>query len=124
MGIYDVGYGGFGSFKSDYRISNIPKAPVEEVKKVEAPVETPKTRELDIQEVDNRSRSIDPNNVSLSFNKGNDFSYIGRDKDILGMDMKKAISDMKQDSILHEYNYFVGNSANVFKSDDGTVFAK
>lgn len=124
MGIYDVGYGGFGSFRSDYRINNIPKAPVEEVKPVEKPIEAPKPQ-LDIQEVDNRaSRSIDPNNVSLSFNKGNDFSYIGSDKDIAGLDMQKAISDMKQDSILQEYNYFVGSASNVFRSDDGIVLSK
>ena len=124
MGIYDVGYGGFGSFRSDYRISNIPKAPVEEVKPVEQLVEAPKARELDIQEIDNRPRSIDPNSVSLSFNKGNDFSYIGSDKDINGLDMQKAISDMKQDSILQEYNYFVGSASNVFKSEDGIVLTK
>lgn len=124
MGIYDVGFGGFGSFTSDYRINNIPKAPVEEVKPIEKPVEAPKTQELSIQEVDNRPRAIDPNSVSLSFNKGNDFSYIGSDKDIAGLDMQKAISDMKQDSILQEYNYFVGSASNVFRSEDGIVLAK
>ena len=103
MGIYNIGFGSFGSFQSDYRISNIPKANESVVNKPELSVnETPKTQELDIQAVDNRPRSIDPNSVSLSFNKGDDFSYIGTDKDIAGLDMEKAISDMKQDSILQE----------------------
>ena len=124
MGIYDVGYGGFGSFQSNYRISDIPKAPAAEIKPVEKVDVTPKANEISVSEIDNRPKSIDPNNVSLSFNKGNDFSYIGSDKDVAGLDMQKAISDMKQDSILQEYNYFVGNSNNVFRSDDGVVLAK
>lgn len=125
MGIYNIGFGSFGSFHSDYRISNIPKANESVVNKPELSVnEAPKTQELDIQAVDNRPRSIDPNSVSLSFNKGDDFSYIGTDKDIAGLDMEKAISDMKQDSILQEYNYFVGGRENVFSSEDGTVVAK
>lgn len=125
MGIYNIGFGSFGSFQSDYRISNIPKANESVVNKPELSVnETPKTQELDIQAVDNRPRSIDPNSVSLSFNKGDDFSYIGTDKDIAGLDMEKAISDMKQDSILQEYNYFVGGRENIFSSEDGTVVAK
>lgn len=125
MGIYNIGFGSFGSFQSDYRISNIPKANESVVNKPELSVnEAPKTQESDIQAVDNRPRSIDPNSVSLSFNKGDDFSYIGTDKDIAGLDMEKAISDMKQDSILQEYNYFVGGRENVFSSEDGTVVAK
>lgn len=125
MGIYNIGFGSFGSFQSDYRISNIPKANESVVNKPELSVnEAPKTQELDIQAVDNRPRSIDPNSVSLSFNKGDDFSYIGTDKDIAGLDMEKAISDMKQDSILQEYNYFVGGRENIFSSEDGTVVAK
>lgn len=124
MGIYDIGYGGFGSFTSDYRISNIPKAPVEEVKPVDKVTESPKAKEYEIQEVDTRARAIDPNSVSLSFNKGNDYSYIGSEKDIANLDMQKAISDMRQDSILQEYNYFVGSASNVFKSEDGIVLAK
>lgn len=125
MGIYDVGYGGFGSFQSDYRISNIPVAPkVEETKPVEAVTEVKAEPKVQIQEVDIRPRATDPNSVSLTFNKNDDFSRIGSDKDINNLDMQKAISDMRQDSILQEYNYFVGSSSNVFSSEDGVVLAK
>ncbi len=123
MGI-GTNYGGFNYFQSDYRINNIPKAePREAVKPVESVTEAPK-QSFDIQEINNAPRTTDPNSVSLTFNKGDDFSYIGSDSDIKILDMQKAISDMKQDSILQEYNYFVGNSANVFNSEDGTVLAK
>ena len=123
MGI-GTNYGGFNYFQSDYRINNIPKAePREAVKPVESVTEAPK-QSFDIQEINNAPRTTDPNSVSLTFNKGDDFSYIGSDSDIKILDMQKAISDMKQDSILQEYNYFVGNSANVVNSEDGTVLAK
>ena len=124
MGIYDVGYGGFGAFRNDIRIDNIPKVnevkPAEEVKPI---AEEPK-KSYEIQEVDLRPRSVDPGQTNLEFNRGNDYSYIGKTKDIESLDVAKAISDMQQDSVLQEYNYFVGSNGKVFSSEDGTVIAK
>lgn len=125
MGIYDVGYGGFGAFQSDYRINNIPKAA--EVKPLETVTEvnvSSEPKQLQVEEVTNRQKSVDPNEVSLSFNKNDDYSYIGKDKDIENLDMEKAISEMRQDSILQEYQYFVGNTNTVYASADGVVIAK
>ncbi len=125
MGIYDVGYGGFGAFQSNYRINDIPKAgQVEKIEPVKPVEETVKKPEILIEEVNKAPRSTDPNSVSINFNKGDDYSYIGSDKDITKLDIDKAISDMKQDTILREYNYFVGSAGNVFSSEDGTVLAK
>ena len=62
--------------------------------------------------------------MDRSRNKNNDFSYIGRDKDIQALDIQKAISDMKQDSILQEYQYFVGSARNIYQSEDGMVIPK
>lgn len=126
MSIYDVGYGGFGAFQNNFRIDNIPKVeqvkPIEEVKPAEPDKQQPKA--LDIVEVDDRPRRTDPNSVSLDFNKGNDHSYIGSTKDIEKLDVAKAISAMQQDSVLQEYNYFVGSSDKIFSSEDGVVIAK
>ena len=36
----------------------------------------------------------------------------------------KAISDMKKDSVLQEYQYFVGSSQSFMSSADGTVILK
>ncbi|MCR4756033.1 MAG: hypothetical protein K5868_11020 [Lachnospiraceae bacterium] len=125
MGIYDLGYGGFGAFQNNYRISDIPRVdvnkPVTPVEEVKEAVQSPK---IEIEEINKAPRSTDPNSVSLEFNKGNDYSYIGSTKNIEKLDVAKAISDMQQDSILQEYNYFVGSGANVFSSEDGTVIAK
>ncbi len=51
--------------------------------------------------------------ISLTFNKNDDYGYIGKDSSLESLDMQKAISDMQKDSILQEYQYFVG-SANGF----------
>ena len=141
MGITNIGFGAFGTFQSDYRINSIPKAEIaaKQVQKTDennrlndkTKVETSSQSEVaksnksyEILPVDNRPLATDPNSVSLNFNKGDDFSYIGSEKDIAKLDMQKAISDMKQDNILQEYNYFIGSSRNVYSSEDGVVLAK
>ena len=63
--------------------------------------------------------------ISITFNKEDDFGYIGRDKDIRSLDVEKAIDDMKKDQILQQYQYFVGSSRNIVsESEDGTVIQK
>ena len=47
--------------------------------------------------------------ISITFHKQDDFGYIGRDSDIHSLDVEKAISDMRKDQILQQYQYFVGN---------------
>lgn len=58
---------------------------------------------------DGRSRSVDLENISLTFNANEEGGTIGRDSNILNLDMQKAISDMKKDRILEDYQYFVGS---------------
>ena len=114
---------------SSYRISDIPALYLDDTAKAknaeaEKPEEKQQAAVLIEPVADNRPRSLDPNNVSLSFNKRDDFSYLGKEKDISLLDMKQAIADMKADTILHDYQYFVGSSRNVFDSEDGSVIAK
>lgn len=52
----------------------------------------------------------DLEDISLGFNKQDDFSYIGKDADIERLDMQKAISDMKKDNLFHQYQFFVRSS--------------
>ena len=77
-----------------------------------------------LERIDSRSKTADPESVSLTFNKESSFDYIGQDAPLRSLDMDKAISDMKKDSILQEYSYFVGNSSSLFGSEDGVVIAK
>ena len=121
----------YGGLYSNYRPVQIPIVDVAEVAKqdeqalkasenvVAAPVlETPVN--------DNRSRMADLDNISLNFNTGDDYSYIGSESDMATLDMEKLISDMKKDKVLEDYQYFVGstNTQNTFADNDGAVFLK
>ena len=113
-------------YMQDYRISDIPR--IDSVK--ETPAKTQENPEVTKPSVsiepieDRRPKSVDPNEVSISFNKNDDFGYIGKDKDLSLLDMEQAISMMRQDSILQDYQYFVGSSKDIFNSEDGRVIAK
>ncbi|MGN0167396.1 MAG: hypothetical protein ACI4AB_05110 [Acetatifactor sp.] len=63
--------------------------------------------------------------ISITFNKEDNFGYIGKDKDIRSLDVEKAIDDMKKDKVLQQYQYFVGSSRNLMmENEDGTVIQK
>lgn len=70
--------------------------------------------------------SIHPSDVSLTFQKENDFGYLGSNSSLDNLDVQKAISDMKKDSVLQQYQFFVGSSTDLtkFASEDGTVIQK
>lgn len=123
-----------GLSNMNYRMMDIPRVKPEDI----APVEQPKEQASQIQEApkadnsyssdiisENRKpRVADLENISLTFNKEEDFSFIGKDASVKSLDMEKAISDMKKDGILEEYQYFVGNSRNLYSDEDGIVIPK
>ncbi len=81
--------------------------------------------------IDNHSQPLTKRNdapledISLTFNKQDDFEYLGKDHDIHSLDMQKAISDMKKDDVLQQYQYFVGNSEELYiDTPDGVVIRK
>ena len=113
-------------YMQDYRVSEIP---VKEIPKSPAPQELQEDKQqkpsVIIEPIeDKRPLKVDLKEVSMSFNRQEDYGYIGKDKDISLLDMEKAISMMKQDSILQDYQYFVGSSKDIFSSEDGRVIAK
>lgn len=137
----------FGGSFTDYeslRPQRIPSVSAEEVKRqdekraAEENALTPQALSAEVpaafreeQEGERPGRSADLENISLSFHKEETYDYIGQDKDIRNLDMEKAISDMKKDSVLQEYQYFVGSAAAISGSGlpddlagDGLVFLK
>ncbi|MCR5733908.1 MAG: hypothetical protein K6G22_04790 [Lachnospiraceae bacterium] len=62
--------------------------------------------------------------ISLSFNYDRENAMNGADSDINSLDMEKIVSDAKKDSILSQYQYFVGDSFNIEDLNDGIVIAK
>ncbi len=121
----------YSPLMQSYRLPSIPSVDVQEVREAERrqaenPLEAPvaDTHEQPvIEEVRKPDAAIE--DVSLTFNKQEDFGYIGQDKDINALDMEKAISDMRKDQVLQQYQYFVGSARNlVSESADGRVIAK
>lgn len=134
------GLGEYGGFYGNYKVVDIPKVDVETVKKQDEQKNVSQnsaglaqgisdytaTKDVDAV-VDKRSKTANLEDISLTFNAGEDFSYLGSEAEIGKLDIQQAISDMKKDSILEDYQYFVGPSANLFNSvnsEDGMVFLK
>lgn len=61
--------------------------------------------------------------IRLDFGEEADAGFAGMESDIRSSDVQKAISDMKKDRILEEYQYFVGSMREQV-SEDGTVIQK
>ena len=126
----------YSSMFANYRVPVIPSVNMEQLEseKQVAAVESskvsasaPQDIDLSIEEIKPQKSPVNVNDISLTFNTGDDYGYIGKDSDIGGLDMQKAISDMQKDQVLQQYQYFVGNSENFLSknsSDDGSVFLK
>lgn len=72
-----------------------------------------------------RSSAADLQDISLNFNQKEEFNLVGQNSGLAGLDVEKAISDMKKDSVLEQYQYFVGSSdSTVINDEDGLVFQK
>lgn len=94
----------------NYRMPNITKVDDIQPSQNITTKEQPETQSIEnvTQPIENRKPVIaDLENISIGFNKQDDYSYIGKDVDIEQLDMQKAISDMKKDSLFHQYQFFV-----------------
>ncbi|MEG1848129.1 MAG: hypothetical protein RRX92_04685 [Lachnospiraceae bacterium] len=128
------GLGEYGGFYNQYKTNDIPKVDYQKVSKPEQTLQEQTLQEQisqdndqEIPSIPTRSKSADLENISLTFNQEDSFDYIGTDREIGNLDVQKAVSDMQKDSILSEYQYFVGNlnnNTNLGSSLDGTVLAK
>lgn len=124
----------YGGFYNNYSVNNIPSVDVDYVKNQEE-----KALEADsnlqshqnnsahsntAETEDHRGRNADLEDISLTFNKEDSFDCIGSDSEIGNLDVQKAVSDMKKDQILEEYQYFYGTSNHISQSEDGIVVQK
>lgn len=121
---------GFGRVQPYYKASQIPTVTPEEIKKQQEQIngstqavkeEAPEQADLSL---DNRSKAADLSNISLTFNREESFDFLGSESSLMNLDLQKAISDMRKDSILQEYQYFVGSSVSFMNTEDGLVFKK
>lgn len=131
MGIDISGISDYSSFLQNYKVPTIPKVSLEEVREQERAVREavasiPETSH-ELTSVSLQERKDAPlEDISITFNRQDDFGYIGKDSDIHSLDVEKAIDDMKKDRVLQQYQYFVGSSRNLYTSEsvDGTVIQK
>ncbi len=136
-----MGIGGISDYSNlfyNYKVPEIPAVDLERLtKKTEAISESdsvaintqPVSQDIDltIEEVQPKREMAKISDISLTFNTGEDYGYIGRDSDINSLDMKKAISGMKKDQVLQQYQYFVGDAQKMLPynaGEDGLVFLK
>lgn len=90
----------------------------EEVK----PVETAKVS-LEEQVAARPGKLIGLEDISISFNKNDDFDLIGTTSDITNLDVEKAVSISKRDDILNSYRTSE-TQVPVYAGEEGTVIAK
>lgn len=124
---------GYGRMQSYYKTSEIQSVNPEEIKKKEE-LQQSKLPDKEIPDHskeapetsgDNRKRTADLENISLTFHKEDSFDYIGSESGLTDLDMQKAISDMQKDQVLQEYQYFVGSAKILLnESPDGQVLKK
>lgn len=83
-------------------------------------------KEMDLRLDDIRPRvNANIEDISLELNESNaSFQMKGRDSDLASLDMEKAVSDMKRDQSLMQYQFFVGDSNPFMSSADGVVIPK
>lgn len=114
MGINSIN--DYSGIFNNYRVPTIPVVSVDEVAKqdrqrLEAekqiPVSTSSLEDISLPKARQNNAALE--DISLTFNKGDDFGYIGKDSDIFSLDVENAISDMQKDDVLKQYQYFVGN---------------
>lgn len=129
-----MGIGRIGGIYQSYPVEPIKKVEPETVRKQDEiqkqqenliPAEAQDTQTAP----DNRSKTADLENISLTFQSNDTYDYIGKDSDLTLLDVDQVISDMKKDSILDQYRYFVGDdeARNAFKAGldgDGIVVLK
>ena len=126
------GINNYSNFINNYRIPSIPSVSVDEVKRQDEELKKLASSPALESTLQDAVSSAKPRNdaaledISITFNKGDDYGYIGKDSDIYSLDVENAISDMRKDDVLKQYQYFVGNSGGgaLVDNADGVVIPK
>ena len=126
------GINNYSNFINNYRIPSIPSVSVDEVKRQDEELKKLASSPVLESTLQDAVSSAKPRNdaaledISITFNKGDDYGYIGKDSDIYSLDVENAISDMQKDNVLKQYQFFVGNTGTgaLVDNADGVVIPK
>lgn len=88
---------------------------LQDIKEVEAPeVLLEETERESSADVTIQSKDQGPDSGALEYTKQyqpqTSYELIGRESEIAALDVEQAISDMKKDQVLQQYQFFVGES--------------
>ena len=86
----------------NYKMPNITKA-----EEVNPQISEPTAENVTHIQEERNTVFTDLEDISIGFNKQDNFSYIGKNADIEQLDMQRAISDMQRDNLFHQYQFFV-----------------
>ncbi len=94
---------GYYDYNEIEKVAEVPVTPVE--KPVE-PVQkvTERTPEIEAQQ------TFGAYDYANQYNPDATYSLKGEESDIRSLDVEKAVSNMRKDEVIHQYQYFVGQS--------------
>ena len=124
------GLGQFDMMSTYNRIAIRPAETILEQPAKEQKAEEVKAEEISMPKIDLnldgiRQRSnMKLEDISLDFAKRDPFLSSAADMGNRVSDMDKAVSDMKKDESLQQYQYFVGNTNIINDDEDGIVIMK
>lgn len=115
-------YNDYSSLKIREALAEI-KKPEEQKAASESLSAVPSQEKPDAESAVKRERLIGLEDISITFNKNDDFDIIGKTSDITDLDLQKAVSISKRDDILNNYKTSE-NAFPVYTGEEGTVIAK
>ncbi len=95
-----------------------PVSPVNPVEQVN-PVAQNAPADVVIDNENKAPRVSNPNNFEFDFKKSNDFNLVGANSKLEDLDVEQELSEMKKDSILDQYKFFVPSTLG--QDEDGLV---
>ena len=70
-------------------------------------------------DINKAPRTADPQDFVFDFKQNNQYNLVAAKSKVEDVDVEKALSDMKKDSVLDQYKFFVKSS--LVNNEDGTV---
>lgn len=100
------GYHDYNEIKRTEQIPAIetPEVVTSRVKAEELEVSAPKERSTEVE----AQQTFGAYDYASQYNPDATYSLKGAESDIHSLDGEKAISDMRKDEVIHQYQYFVG----------------
>ena len=100
------GYYDYNEIKKPQQISpaETPEVEASQVQTQEPEVTAPKERSAEVE----AQQNFGAYDYANQYNPNATYSLKGAESDIRSLDVEKAISDMRKDEVIHQYQYFVG----------------